>query len=147
MDDYDGSRGYGSSGDRDPLPMNFTYSPNMMGPASLDWYKNNNIPYAMETFTPWWEGDDAEARERKKYEQYAGGRIDISCETCMWEELGAPIMKAIDWNKLHDFCDEFSSETRLNEIEFFGEFEKWLGRPIQWAPGEYEWLKELRNDV
>ena len=117
--------------------MNYTYSPNLMGPASTQWYKDNNIPYTIEEYE--WEG---EHKFRKAYEQYAGGRIDIDCDTCRWEEIGAPIMKAVDWNELHYFCDEFSSETKLNEKEFFAEFKKWLGRPIQWAPGEEKWLKK-----
>jgi hypothetical protein len=120
--------------------MKYSYSPNMMGPANLDWYKNNNIPYTIETYTPFWEPEGTPEREHKKYEQYAGGRIDISCETCRWEEIGCPIMKARDWNKLHDFCDEFESDKKLNEREFFEEFEKWLESPIEWGPGEKKFI-------
>jgi hypothetical protein len=53
-------------------------------------------------------------------------------------------MTARDWNKLHDFCDEFESNEKLGEIEFFDEFELWLGRPISWGPGEWKWLEEMR---
>lgn len=128
--------------DESKLDQTYTYSPNFMGPAAIKWYEDNNIPFTEETVNSSITGNTF---NHKNYEQYAGGRIDISCETCKWEEIGAPIMKATDWNKLHDFCDEFSSQTRLNELEFFGEFEKWLGRPIIWGPGEEDWLRGLGN--
>ena len=109
--------------------MKYTYSPNMMGPASTKWYEDNNIPYNI-------------IMERKRYTEYAGGRIDIHCETCQWQEIACPIMIGTDWNLLHDFCDEFESDKQLNEVEFFDEFEKWLGRPVNFAPNEREFIYE-----
>lgn len=104
-----------------------------MGPASISWYEKRNILFTIEMYKHPITGEETEL---KRYEQYAGGRLDVSCDNCRWVELGCPIMKARDWNKLHDFCDEFESDGLLTEKEFFERFEECLGRPIAWAPGE-----------
>jgi hypothetical protein len=121
--------------------MKYSYSPNMMGPANLDWYKNNNIPYTIEMYECTLDGPDkGKMKEWTHYDQYAGGRLDVYCETCRGVEIGCPIMKATDWNKLHDFCDDFESEGLLTEKQFFGIFETYLGRPIEWGPGEKKFI-------
>ena len=107
----------------------FTYSTNMMGPMN-HWYEKHNVPFTWEHFT--FDGKDDKI---KSYDYHAGGRIDIHCEE-PWQELGTPIMTGEDWDNLSYFCDEFSSETQLNEDEFFTAFEKWLGREMNLGPGE-----------
>jgi hypothetical protein len=112
-----------------------SYSPNFMGPAWTGWYEKYDIPYTIEMYENKFIEPTGEMVERKHYEQYAGGRIDIYCDE-PWQELGCPIMRVADWNKLHDFCDEFESEKQLREFEFFAEFEKYLGREMDLAPSE-----------
>ena len=122
--------------------MKYTYSPNMMGPASIKWYENNNIPYTIVKYVNKFIDPTGKEVERKDYTEYAGGRIDIHCDVCQWQEIACPIMIGTDWNLLHDFCDEFESDTQLNEVQFFDEFERWLGRPVNFAPNERKFIYE-----
>ena len=107
----------------------FSYSTNMMGPMN-HWYEKHNIPFTWKHFT-----FDGKSNKIKEYEPYYGGRIDIFGDE-PWQELSCPILAGEDWDNLSKFCDEFESETQLNEYGFFAEFEKWLGREMNMGPGE-----------
>lgn len=52
----------------------WSYSSNFIGPVSIKWYEDNNIPYTIEKkFSTFLNQETV----LKKYEQYAGGRIEI----------------------------------------------------------------------
>lgn len=112
--------------------MSWTYSTNMMGPAGLSWYEDNNIPYIVVKYT--W---DREELDRKVYEQWAGGRIDCYCDdpedvdySRYGMELSAHVVPAEQWNRLSDWCDQLRTPRLLSEEELYTRFEEETGVKI-----------------
>lgn len=93
--------------------MKYTYSTNMMGPM-LHWYESNNIPYtiriANNKFT------NFKDEERKCYEQWHGGRIDIYGGPGYPDETGLPIMSAESYGRFSQWLETYSS-TELKSFE------------------------------
>jgi len=58
----------------------------MMGPAAISWYEDNNIPFTEVEYVNKFIDPTGKTVIRKDYEQYAGGRLDVSCDTCQWVE-------------------------------------------------------------
>lgn len=93
--------------------MKYTYSTNMMGPM-MHWYESNNIPYtiriANNKFT------NFKDEERKCYEQWYGGRIDIYGGPGYPDETGLPIMSAESYARFSQWLETYSS-TELKSFE------------------------------
>ena len=94
--------------------MKFTYSTNMMGPMT-HWYQSNNIPYTIKIANN--KFTNFQDEERKCYEQWYGGRIDIYGGQGYPDETGLPIMTAESYGRFSQWLMNFSS----SEIKSFDE--------------------------
>ena len=73
-----------------------SYSTNFMGPVTLRWYIEHNIPFKEDGVTP--------------TIPYAGGRIDIyGTDSLYGEEIGLPIMRADHWNSFSTWLDNYKT--------------------------------------
>lgn len=92
-----------------------TYSTNWMGPISLAYYKDNNIPKGIV---------------------YSCGRIDIRDDTKhgyeAWHEYGVPPMTSYSWSKLTDFLSNLETEEVLNYFRLIEMFEQMTRHKIEW---------------
>lgn len=122
-----------------------TYSTNMMGPWSMDWYAARGLVKCV------WKTVDSERLANmyrldigEKYlihditTYFAGGRIDVrglNEEECYngWDEYALPIMHGEDWNALSDWLDDFTSTEQVMYNELIALFEKDYGKKIRWA--------------
>lgn len=106
----------------------WSYSTNLMGPAALHWYENNNIPYTEITkFSKLFNKEVT----YKNYEQYAGGRIDAYCSDITDKDydpygvnLNLPIMKAESYGRFSEWLMKFKSERLYSFEELRASFEK-----------------------
>jgi len=109
------------------------YATNFMGPVSLRWYEENNIPFTSEKKYSEFLNQEIEL---KNYEQYAGGRIDCYCnnpEDPDYDpynyELGLPIMKSSSYGKLSKWLDTY--KTKRLDKNVLKTFEKETGHKLE----------------
>lgn len=121
--------------------MSWTYSTNMMGPAAVRWYEENNIPFTEVTTYSKLFGEETTV---KVYEQWAGGRIDCRCDDMSdpdyshyGSELGVPIIPAEQWNRLSEWCDKLRTPRLLSEKELYTRFEEETGEKLCRRFAEY----------
>jgi len=90
------------------------YSTNWMGPISIRWYEDNNIPY--EEVTKYNRILKKEVTFKNWKENWSGGRIDIRGVPGEphGDEYGLPIMRTEDWNDFSDWLDGLDSEKVLS---------------------------------
>ena len=110
-----------------------TYSTNMMGPVSMDWYRKRGLTETVGEF-----------EEVTTY--YAGGRIDIRGVPGDeywngWHEYSVPIMHGEDWNALGDYLWDLATEELLPYDTLIEQFETHYGKKIRWADSEEERLR------
>ena len=130
-----------------------TYDTNMMGPWSLDWYRERGLTEMVERTCenkfsrkilrtskvinrPDLEiGDTYQVEEVTR--NYAGGRIDIRDDSKEgydgWSEYAVPIMDGEDWNALTEFLNELDTKELLDYNTIIEMFEKDYGQKIRWA--------------
>ena len=123
-----------------------TYSTNMMGPISMEWYRERGLIKKVTTVVT----EDSVLVElgRKnvgevwEYEDvatyYSGGRIDIRGVPGDeywngWHEYSLPIMHGEDWNALSDYLWDLTTEELLPYDILIEQFETHYGKKIRWA--------------
>ena len=113
-----------------------TYSTNMMGPYSLDWYRERGlmIKTTKVVETPLMAellkkpiGTSYEVEEVTK--SYACGRIDVyGLDEKEYyggmSEIAVPPMHIDDWYDFSDWLDEFSTDTPCTLVELVEEYEQ-----------------------
>jgi hypothetical protein len=122
-----------------------TYSTNMMGPWSMDWYRQRGLTEHV------WKKIESKMQAKIRrmdigesymteeiITHYAGGRIDIrglddSEFYNGWGEYSLPIMHGEDFNAFSDWLDEQADETVRNYEELICDFEREYGKLIRWA--------------
>lgn len=87
--------------------MKYTYSTNMMGPM-LHWFQTNNIPYTIKIVNN--KFTNFKDEERKVYEPWYGGRIDIYCDSGYPDETGLPIMSGESYGRFSLWLQTYTSE-------------------------------------
>lgn len=122
------------------------YSTNMMGPVSLDWYRERGLT-AMVSWTLESDifaemfgkrpGDQHEQEEVTEY--WAGGRIDIYGVPGEHHpiEYSLPIMDGESWNIFSDWLDEYETEEFASFGQIISTFETETGHKIRWADEEF----------
>jgi hypothetical protein len=103
-----------------------------MGPTTLRWYEDNNIPYTIEK--AWLLG---KCHEYKKYvTEYCGGRVDVhTCNTDEYPfgiEYGISIMEQESWDKLKQWLNNLSTDRVLEKQELLDMFEEQNKHKIKW---------------
>ena len=123
--------------------MTISYSTNMMGPITIDWYRDRGlVKQTKETLTEKsilvqlgikQAGDVPEYNEIVTH--YAGGRIDIygvPGEHYPLEYAISP-MHGEDWNDFSGWLDDFETEDLWELDDLIGQYEQESGRKIRWA--------------
>lgn len=106
-----------------------TYSTNFMGPIATRWYEENNIPFTWIT--------TESGKRYKKYQEWAGGRIDIYglSEEDFYTgktEYSLPVMRAVDFNAFSRWLREMQTEELWSFEKLVDRFEFWYGQEIRW---------------
>lgn len=97
---------------------------NWMGPISMTWYDENNIPYE-DSIVPCRLTPTGWIAKRVYSEYYSTGRIDVTgVEDDPYYALSAPMMLDQSWNNLSDWLTAFSSETLLTSEQLFAAYEE-----------------------
>ena len=123
--------------------MTISYSTNMMGPITIDWYRDRGlVKQTKETLTEEsvcvqlgikQAGDVLEHDEIVT--NYAGGRIDIygvPGEHYPLEYAISP-MHGEDWNDFSGWLDDFETEDLWELDDIIEQYEQESGRKIRWA--------------
>ena len=79
----------------------------MMGPMQ-HWFQTNNIHYTIQIANN--QFTNFQDTERKIYEQWYGGRIDIYGGAGYPDETGLPIMSGESYSRFSRFLETYSSE-------------------------------------
>lgn len=95
--------------------MKYTYNTNLMGPAGLWWFEQNNIPYTIKIMNN--KFTNFKDEEFKRYDPWYGGRIDIYGGPGYPDEDGLPIMSGESYCRFSRWLEKYSSE----EIKSFEE--------------------------
>ena len=123
-------------------PLSFTYSTNMMGPWSLDWYRDRNL---LKNVWITVETEEVANRRRmdigEKYlieeitEQYAGGRIDIrgDTESPYGDEYSVAPMLMEDWIAFGEWLEDLDTTYMWTYQELLEVFKNDTGITIRWA--------------
>ena len=112
-----------------------SYSTNWMGPISIKWYEDRNIPYVMKRS----KGiEPFPARDYKDYVEYSGGRIDIYGldEEQYWggkSEYDVRPMRHEDWYDFGEWLDKIECNALISYGTLIDLFEKTHKRKIRWA--------------
>ena len=120
-----------------------TYSTNMMGPVSMEWYRERGLT---EIVSEVLEKDHKFSGLKKgqihDYENitthYAGGRIDIRGVPGDeywngWHEYSLPIMHGEDWNDFSEWLESFQTHELWEFDDIIELYESASGRKIRWA--------------
>ena len=124
--------------------MVVTYSTNMMGPVSMDWYRKRNLTYMVKhtILTKISSqlhnkpiGSIIEREEVKTY--YAGGRIDIYGLNeeeyyCGRSEYSLPIMHGEDYNDFSSWLEDFQTHELWSYNDIIEEYEQYRKKKIRW---------------
>ena len=112
-----------------------SYSTNWMGPISIKWYEDRNIPFVMKRT----KGiEPFPARDYKDYVEYSCGRIDIygldeEEYYAGKSEYGVNPMRHEDWYALGEWLDTLKDDYILMTYkELIRQFEHHHGKPIRW---------------
>ena len=124
--------------------MSVTYFNNMMGPVSMEWYRDRGLTRQVskvleedQEFYPKGLG----AGDVWEYEEittnYACGRIDIRDDSKYgydgWDEYSLSPMLREDWNELGDYLWDLETEEQWSYEKLISTFEEEvLGRSIRW---------------
>lgn len=127
-----------------------SYSTNMMGPISLDWFRDRNLIEDVDVVVK----NDFQARiyrasigdtvtRQRNTENWCGGRIDIYGldETEYYggmSEYGLPIMDGESWNRFSDWLDEYKTIELKTYEQLLSAFEADTGHQIRWAHEVFE---------
>ena len=117
--------------------MKYTYNTNMMGPM-LHWFQTNNIPYTIKIANN--KFTDFKDEERKVYEQWYGGRIDIYGGPGYPDETGLPIMSGESYSRFSRFLETYSSE----ELKSFEELRELFESEENFKLIIFDEIKELK---
>ena len=98
--------------------MKFTHNINCMGPYGLWWYEENKIPYTIKMMNN--KFTNFQDHEKKVYEQWYGGRIDVSFGNGYPHELELPIMSGESYARFSRWLSSFTSD----DIKSFDELRK-----------------------
>jgi hypothetical protein len=111
-----------------------SYSVNWMGPVSIGWYEDNNVPYVLRTT----DGTFGPPKEYKHFtESYSCGRIDIYGldNEEYWggkHEYSLGVMRTEDWNAFGDWLDKLETSSLWTYEELICNFEKYYDQLIRW---------------
>lgn len=122
-----------------------TYSTNMMGPISMQWFEERGLTKTVrevleegQTIYPkgLGPGDVWEYEVVTTY--YAGGRIDIRGVPGDeywngWYEYSLPIMHGEDWNDFSEWLESFQTHELWEFEDIIKLYESASGRKIRWA--------------
>ena len=99
-------------------PLSFTYSLNMTGPWTLDWYRDRGL-----------------LSDGQPTEPYAGGRIDIrgDTESPYGDEYSVRPMRAEDWHDFNEWLGYLDTTYQLTYEQLIKTFEEQTGITIRWA--------------
>ena len=123
--------------------MSISYSTNMMGPMSMDWYRNRDLLKPVkETLTEnsilvqlgkKQAGEEIEYDEITTY--YAGGRIDIYGVPGEHYplEYAIPPMHGEDWNDFSGWLEDFETDDLWELNDLIEAYESESGKKIRWA--------------
>jgi len=126
-----------------------TYSTNMMGPVSMDWFRERGLTKIKSEvleedhpFSGLKKGQTFDFENITTY--YAGGRIDIRGVPGDdywngWHEYSIAIMHGEDWNDLGDWLESFQTHELWEFDDIIAKYEGATGRKIRWA--EDTWYK------
>jgi len=117
------------------------YSLNMMGPWSMDWYRDRGLTrHCMDTIKTEFLrnlsiGSEYDYEEVITY--YAGGRIDIRGLPedefyNGWYEYSLPVMHGEDFNEFSRWLDEHYTEELMPYEDIIALFEKETNTQIRW---------------
>ena len=86
-----------------------SYSTNMMGPISLDWFRQRGFT---QSVTRWSSILQKEITIEDVTEYWAGGRIDVyGTDDPYGQEIGLPIMHMSDWSRFSAWLDNYKTES------------------------------------
>ena len=117
----------------------------MMGPFSMDWYRERNLTYMVKHTILTKEvsqiynkpiGSIIEREEIKTH--YAGGRIDIygldeEEYYCGRSEYSLPIMHGEDYNDFSSWLENFRTHELWSYHDIIEEYEQYRKKKIRWA--------------
>lgn len=122
-----------------------SYSTNMMGPISLDWFRDRDLIEEIDVVVK----NDIQARVyrasvgdtvtgQRITESWCGGRIDIYGldETEYYggmSEYSLPIMDAESWDRFSDWLDEYETSELKTYEQLLSDFEADTDHQIRWA--------------
>ena len=105
------------------------YYLNWMGPISIQWYIDRGLTIKKEINSEKFGTYIVD----KITEHYSGGRIDVSgTDNYYGEEIGVPVMRSEDWNRLKEWLWDFKTETIWTLKQLVEEYEK-TNPKIVWA--------------
>lgn len=98
--------------------LSFTYSLNMTGPWTLDWYRVRGL-----------------LRDGQPTDPYAGGRIDIrgDTESPYGDEYSVSPMRAEDWHAFNKWLGYLNTTYQWPYEQLIKTFEEQTGITIRWA--------------
>ena len=109
-----------------------TFFLNSMGPASVKWYEDNNIPYTEEV--RYSKIFDKEYTYKKWHKHYSCGRIDIHGvpNEPYGLEYSVHVMERDSWELLSDYLYNLEIDYLPSKEELFTMFEEDTGYTIKW---------------
>ena len=118
LNDWDDKDGWKYKHYEETRPRSFTYSLNMTGPCTLDWYRDRGL-----------------LSDGQPTDPYAGGRIDIrgDTESPYGDEYSVSPMRAEDWKAFGAWLNLFETEYQLTYEQLIKTFEEHTGITIRWA--------------
>ena len=109
----------------------------MMGPMQ-HWFQTNNIHYTVQIANN--QFTNFQDTERKIYEQWYGGRIDIYGGPGYPDETGLPIMSGESYSRFSRFLETYSSE----ELKSFEELRELFESEENFKLIIFDEIKELK---
>lgn len=115
--------------------MRIHYHLNWMGPVSMEWYENNNIPYNYVVKYSKHLGKEVSHKEYKDF--YSGGTIDISGVPGepYGVEYSVPIMHRDSWMLLGSWLKHWTTTYLPEREEILSKFETQSRHKINWFKG------------
>ena len=109
------------------------YFLNWMGPVSLRWYEENEVPYTEKVIKSQIT-KDKEIIVKEYAPQYGCGRIDVDGieDEPYGVEYSVGVMEMESWSTLANWLDELHTEKPLSKEEIFERFKAETGHEIRW---------------